>query len=170
MSVIEEALRRTQQTAGQDAKRQSHPAAPTPAKAATPLPSLPSSPGGGLRARVEKGLLIGGSALIASIVLWEAWVSLAPATGRLRQPVAVARPAGARVVQTSLSPLMHRPLLQPTLRLSGIVGGPGEPLAIINGSVLRVGEQVAGATLLEVGEDFARLRWRDQDVILRTGE
>ena len=167
MSVIVEALRRTQQAAGQDAKRQSHPEAPTPAKAATPLPSLP---GGRLRVRVEKGLLIGGSALIASIVLWEAWVSLAPATGRLRQPVAVARPAGARVVQTSLSPSMHRPLLQPTLRLSGIVGGPGEPLAIINGSVLRVGEQVAGATLLEVGEDFARLRWRDQDVVLRTSD
>ena len=108
--------------------------------------------------------------MIASIVLWEAWVSLAPAAGRLRQPVAVARPAETRVVQTSFSPSMHRPLLQPTLRLSGIVGGPGEPLAIINGSVVRIGEQVAGATLLEVGEDFARLRWRDQDVVLRTGD
>ncbi|MBI4322737.1 MAG: hypothetical protein HY596_00495 [Candidatus Omnitrophica bacterium] len=180
MSLIEEALRRTQQTAGQDAKPQDRPMAPAPvaspaaqvsqAKTATPLPFLPSQGGGRLRARIEKGLLAGGSALIAGIVIWEAWVYVAPAAGRLRRPVAAARPAGAQAVQTSFSPSMHRPLLQPTLRLSGIVGGPGEPLAIINGTIMRVGEMVAGATLLEVGEDFARLRWRDQDVVLRTGE
>ena len=101
--------------------------------------------------------------------MWETWVYVVPATGRLRRPVAAARSAGAQVAQTSFSSSMRRPLLQPTLRLSGIVGGSGEPLAIINGMVVRVGEMVAGATLLEVGKDFARLRWRDQDVVLRTG-
>ena len=180
MSLIEEALRRTQQTTGQDAQRRDRPVAPAPAassisqpsqpKISTPLPSLPSPGGSKLRARIEKGLLIGGSALIAGIVMWEAWMYLTPATGRTPRPVAAARPAAAQVAQTSFSPSMRRPLLQPTLRLSGIVGGPGEPLAIINGTIVRVGEMVAGATLLEVGEDFARLRWRDQDVLLRTGE
>ena len=181
MSLIEEALRRTQQTTGQDAQRRDRPVAPAPVassisqpsqpKVSTPLPSLPSPGGSRLRARIEKGLLVGGSALIAGIVVWQAWVSMAPAAGRLRRPLAAVRPAGARVVQTSLrSPAVPQPLPQPTLRLSGIVGGLGEPLAIINGTIVRVGEMVAGATLLEVGEDFARLRWRDQDVLLRTGE
>ncbi len=168
MSLIEEALRRTQETTGQDAKASSA-SQVSQAKTATPLPSLLSPSDSSLRARIEKGLLIGGSALIASIVIWEAWVYLTPIAARLRRPVAAVRPAGARVVRTSLSPA-HRSLLQPTLRLSGIVGGPGEPLAIINGTIVRVGEMVAGATLLEVGKDFARLRWRDQDVVLRTGE
>ena len=143
---------------------------PQQAKAATPLPSLPSQGGSRLRARIEKGLLIGGSALIAGIVMWEAWVYVAPTAGRMRRLVALAPPPAAQVVQTSLSPAVPQPLPQPTFRLSGIVEGAGEPLAIINGTIVRVGEMVAGATLLEVGEDFARLRWRDQDVLLRTGE
>ncbi|MBI3320147.1 MAG: hypothetical protein HYZ89_06135 [Candidatus Omnitrophica bacterium] len=164
MSLIEEALRRAERTTGQDAEWQDH-------QATEPgTPALPSRGGSRLRARIEKGLLVGGSALITGLVIWGARVSLTPSAGRLRRPVASTRPAGARVVQTAaFSPAMQKPLLQPTLRLSGIVGGPGEPLAIINGTIVRMGERVAGAMLLEVGEDFARLRWRDRDVVLRTG-
>lgn len=180
MSLIEEALRKTQQQqsasspSDRPATEPGNPAklggrgSPVAEGGGTPLPTLrsPENP----RARIERALMIGGAVLIAGVVAWEAWVYLTP--NRQVTP-RIARNASARsaqVVQTSLTPAVRRPLLQPTLRLSGIVGGPGEPLAIINGAIVRVGEEVAGATLLEIGQDFARVRWRDQDMILRTGE
>lgn len=167
MSLIEEALRKTQ--AQQSASAPSSPERPKNPPPQVPLPTLPgaTSP----RARIERVFMIGGGALIAGIVVWEAWVYLAPGSqaGRTFSRT-VAKASSARVMQTSLSPAVRRPLMQPTLRLSGIVGGPGEPLAIINGAIVRVGEQVAGATLLELGDDFARVRWRDQEIVLRTGE
>ena len=56
---------------------------------------------------------------------------------------------------------------KPRLTLSGVIGGPGEPMAIINGSLLGPGDAIEGATLLDVTGDSARLRWRDEDVVLR---
>ena len=160
MSLIEEALRKTQ-------SQQSPPQAPVPSsapKASTPLPTIGSpSP----RAGIERVLMIGGAILIAGIVAWEAWVYLTP--GGAPGKIARGSSRGAQVVPASFSPA-HHPLMQPTLRLSGIVGGPGEPLAIINGAIVRVGEQVAGATLLEIGSDYAKVRWRDDDIVQRTGE
>jgi hypothetical protein len=114
--------------------------------------------------------MIGGAVLIAGIVAWEAWVYLIPGAQESRGIARGGSSQGARVMQTSLSPAIRRPLMQPALRLSGIVGGPGEPLAIINGAIVRVGEEVAGATVTELGQDYAKMRWHDQDITLRTNE
>jgi len=58
--------------------------------------------------------------------------------------------------------------MQPELELNGIVEGIGEPFVIINGRLVRLGETVEGATLLEVKKDTVRLRWLDQELVLRT--
>jgi len=46
-------------------------------------------------------------------------------------------------------------------RLTGIVEGSGEPLAMINGMVLGIGDRVEGATLLEIANGSVRLRRAD---------
>ena len=56
----------------------------------------------------------------------------------------------------------------PELKLNGVVEGVGEPFAIINGGIVRLGETIDGATLLEVKDDTVRLRWLNQDLTLRT--
>ena len=46
----------------------------------------------------------------------------------------------------------------PSFTLNGVVEGVGEPFAIINGSIVHLGERVNGATLVEVRGNRARLR------------
>jgi len=63
------------------------------------------------------------------------------------------------------------PVPSPTqLELHGVVEGTGEPLAIINGRIVHLGETVEGATLVEVGKHTARLRRRKRDIVLRTAQ
>ena len=53
------------------------------------------------------------------------------------------------------------------LTLSGIVEGMGESYAVINGLIVGVGEQVGGATLLEIASGTVRLRRADgSEVVL----
>jgi len=56
----------------------------------------------------------------------------------------------------------------PTLKLSGIVRGVGEPFAIINNHIVRLGENVEGATLLAVNDESVKLQWSDEELVLRT--
>lgn len=129
---------------------------------------------------------------------WVAWIgggfaisvlALAALTRLLRpieavRPPAIATPAPG-VADASLGsaartmvkpapepgPILQRrsqPPQPPELKLNGVVEGVGEPFAIINGSIVRLGESVAGATLIAVDRDNARLRWMDQELRLRT--
>lgn len=52
------------------------------------------------------------------------------------------------------------------VKLQGVVHGSGESYAIINDVIVRVGDAVEGAKLESVAPDSARLRWRDQDIVL----
>ena len=56
----------------------------------------------------------------------------------------------------------------PEFALNGLVEGVGEPFAIINGQIVRLGESISGATLLEVKHDSARLKRSDEELVLRT--
>lgn len=65
----------------------------------------------------------------------------------------------------SKKPAVPKP---PELQLNGVVEGVGEPFAIINGSIIRLGETIANATLVEIRSNSARLRRRNQELVLRT--
>jgi len=151
MSLIEEALRRVQTLPPPPERPEVERRKPVP---------LPPAP----EARVEPpasqipwlGVLIGSAgALILGWVIWT--------TAVLVRPTDVAQPAPA--------PSPRRPLMalpgKPHLELSGIIGGPGQPMAIINGMLLSPGEIIEGATLLDVTGDSARLRWRDEEIVLQ---
>ena len=103
-------------------------------------------------------------------------VAPAPAAAAPVQPSApdAAAPAHASVVKPNTVPLsagdpvMAVPGFEaPQFILNGIVRGSGEPVAIINGRILRVGETIAGATLSDIMSEAARLRWPDRELIIR---
>lgn len=103
-----------------------------------------------------------------------------PAVSRLTAPAESPRSAATRPVVAQVlanpTPVLSQPAVNtlprrkrpPELALNGIVEGRGEPLAIINGMILRVGESVSGATLLNIRGDEATLRWRDEELVLST--
>jgi hypothetical protein len=102
------------------------------------------------------GVLIGSAG--ALILGWVVWT-----TAVLVRPTGVSQPAPAPSPRRRLMALPGKPHLE----LSGIIGGPGQPMAIINGRLLAPGEIIDGATLLDVTDDSARLRWRDEEIVLQ---
>ena len=48
-----------------------------------------------------------------------------------------------------------------SLTLTGIVEGEGESYAVINGTVVGVGDQINGATLLNISSHIVRVREAD---------
>ena len=102
--------------------------------------------------------------------------ALVPSTAEVSVPVPPTpiQPAVAKaptIPKPSVSPPARTALARrkrPEFTLHGIVEGRGEPVAIINGMILRTGENVAGATLLEIDGDKAKLRWRDEELVLST--
>ena len=82
-----------------------------------------------------------------------------------RQPSQAVR---APVAAEGASHPMVRRAFSPALTLNGVVEGSGEPLALINDNVLRIGDTIEGATLVAVKADAATLRWRDQELVLKT--
>ena len=151
MSLIEEALRRVQTLPPPPVERprmeqrEPPPRTPEVRAAAQPTSQIP-----------WLGVLIGSAG--ALILGWGIWT-----TAVLVRPTSVAQPAPA--------PPPRRPLMalsgKPHLELSGIIGGPGQPMAIINGMLLAPGEIIEGATLLDVTGDSARLRWREEEIVLQ---
>jgi hypothetical protein len=111
--------------------------------------------------------------LLVGLTLGVAW--------QARSPQLQAPPPAAPMVVTPVDPPVvapvkalprPRPILAspkpPSLELNGIVEGVGEPLVIVNGHLLRRGESIDGATLMEVRDNAARFQWRDEDLIIRT--
>jgi len=86
-------------------------------------------------------------------------VSLPAATSPRRLPTttpasADSSPPSSAQVGTASTP---QPTAPPFI-LNGVVEGVGEPFAIINGSIVHLGERINGATLVAVGGNRARLR------------
>ncbi|HAM41020.1 MAG TPA: hypothetical protein DDX89_02375 [Candidatus Omnitrophica bacterium] len=194
MSLIEEALRRAQQAPSKaepvvttpesiseptSLTRSSDPLQQSWSRA--PQPRL-------VNATWWIGLAVGGAALImlmlwgySLLLRWQLAKNSVPDATPSRvvhvtsrpeplQPTASRPPSGAK---PALSPSAGATATvakrkRPDLTLNGIVEGRGEPVAIINGLILRIGDSIAGATLLEIWGEEARLRWRDEDLILST--
>ena len=55
----------------------------------------------------------------------------------------------------------------PRLVLDGILWDESDPLAVINGEVIREGESIRGATLERVSRSYVLLRWRTQYIRLQ---
>ncbi len=71
----------------------------------------------------------------------------------------------ANVPSTTAS--TQEPGPKPALALSGIVGGLGQPYAVINGTIVSEGERVGTATLVEITKGAVRLRRDDgTDLVL----
>ncbi len=183
MSLIEEALRRVQDI-GPPARAPKPPEAqppspPTPPSQPSPVPATSSSgpaplPSAQMTAFAVKW--IGASAVLAVVVgtgLWtyRVMITVKPTTVTLPHQsqadsaTALASTTAFAASTRSLPPLEPKP---PTLKLSGIVRGAGEPFAIINDHIIQVGDSVEGATLVAVKEDAATLRWLDKELVLRT--
>ena len=81
----------------------------------------------------------------------------------LRAPEVPTSPTSTAHSSSSL----HRKLKESELQLSGIVKGTGESLAIINGTVVRPGDLIEGATVTEVNPTSVRLRRHAKDIILQ---
>lgn len=58
---------------------------------------------------------------------------------------------------------------QTDLQVEGVIGG-AEPMAIVDGNVVRVGERVGGATVEEIGETTVTFRYADRVVVRKVGE
>lgn len=64
-----------------------------------------------------------------------------------------------------LSPPVSSP--DPSFILSGIVQGEGESLAVINHQISRVGDEVEGEIILEIGRDFVVLEKDEERLFLK---
>lgn len=161
MSLIEEALRKAQleRPSGRPA---SSVAVEDPPPRAVPLPRVrpvahaPSAQPAPATAGLQPGLAAGAGLLVIGVLAWF-WL------GTRSSPRAPAPTSAAPVAAPR--PVFRK---QPPFQLTGVVGGPGEPLAIINGQIVKVGDAVAGAVLLEVGSNSARLRRGNEELVLTT--
>jgi len=100
-------------------------------------------------------------------------VVIRPASSPASPPALATLAAEPKPVAQPRMPVQILELAQPESQappfsLNGIVEGVGEPFAIINGTIVRLGESIEGATLTEVAQGKATLRWNDQNVVLRT--
>ena len=158
MSLIEEALRRAQEE-GQPSQRETpiHVQLPDPAPASEIAQEASSSP------LNWAAIVTVATVVVLARIAWGRIV--APVV--LRQPSQIVRaPAAAELTNHPSA----RRAFSPALTLNGVVAGSGQPLAIINNNVMGIGETIEGATLVAVTADAATLRWRDQELVLKTTE
>ena len=176
MSLIEEALRRIQ-----DPLLTKHEsgvqAPPKPAPAAHSWPTTPPLPLPPAAPPVVNPLLavsFSVLALTAVIVIGGAfWIGhrvvMQPTPVVISEPPDRPKPSERRAapVVQPVAPTPETPAVSGNgLTLSGIVEGMGESYAVINGLIVGVGEQVDGATLLEIASGTVRLRRADDSEVV----
>lgn len=105
--------------------------------------------------------------ILAGIIAWEVWSYVIPRGSPM--PVSARREIHQAMTTGDRAGVAPRPVRR-QLELTGVVEGGGEPLAIINGQIMRVGETVDGATLIAVDRNTARLRHRGQEIVLQTNQ
>ena len=175
MSLIEEALRRMKdpivpadpKTAQLPPKTKAEEAAPahswpttTPPSSTTPIPATQTN----ALVVVAAAILILTGILVVGGVVWTrqvlsqriSRVSPQASTSSTDSPASRAKPNAA----AGMNPRQGATATgsqQDGLTLSGIVEGSGESYAVINGVIVGVGEQVEGATLLEIANGSVRL-------------
>lgn len=173
MSLIEEALRRVQQssTSQQPPKSKIQESMPVAHSWPTVPPVTPFPPTAQQRP-VEHpssvamiGLMVLGGLAVA--LLWGRWW--------VGHPIARMAPTASRGVQKAVSRVVISRSPQPPIAtevtpangsesnmiLSGVVVGIGAPYAVINGQIVGIGERVGEATLLEITQNSVTLQATD---------
>ena len=160
MSVIDEALRRVQEQRQQEPQASVLPATPHDEalqSAARPRAAAVASPAAKPAGVTLRSALFGlGLGAALGVVGWLMWVGV---SARLLTPA-------GRAAMPLPAPADGR--RSPPFQLTGVVQSAGDAMAIINGSVVRVGDAIDGATLVEIGKDSATVEWRGRTVVLRT--
>lgn len=74
----------------------------------------------------------------------------------------VESPSPPEIEEAPVPPVSTPPspsiLLKSSILLNGIVQGEGEPFAVLNNQIFRVGDEIEGAVLLKIGRDFVVLK------------
>lgn len=140
--------------------------APAPAPRASETPSTPASWMGWIVASA------GGTALVLILgltlgALLNTRTAHAPTARPHVAPQQGAEPGSAAILAEPVR-LRSKEPATPSLELNGVVAGVGEPLIIVNGRMVRLGESIEGATLVEISDGSARFRWKDRDLVVRT--
>ena len=166
MSLIEEALRRVQDPVIAEPKTR-RPNARTPESSENPSAhSWPIEPTAPFANRIYTQSFNALVAVAVTVILLAAvlviWGSfwLGHTLGGTRPGIAVGplQPAPVPSPEPATTPA---PRENDQLILTGVVEGIGEPYAVINGKILAVGEQIGGATLLEIADGTVKLRRAD---------
>ncbi len=176
MSLIEEALRRVQapklakavatppQKPSKESPAPEEP--PTHSWPVAPMPTLktPSSTASPRSIMPLVALLVG--VAVGSWVIGVAWLARSPqpvsARPRNTQPRvrAPSQTAPMPVASPPAAPslLSHRREAAPSMVLSGVVVGSGDPYAMIDGRIVGIGEQVGNGTVEEITQQQVKLR------------
>jgi hypothetical protein len=102
------------------------------------------------------------AALIFGGAIWMWRTMTAGQTPVPSQTVAEERGSPATETQPAPAPTASATgATAPAFHLTGIVEGLGEPYAVINGSIVAVGDAVGTATLVEIGQGAVTLRLAD---------
>ena len=179
MSLIDAALRRMKdpiipadpKTAHAPPKTKAEEAAPahswpitTPPSSTTPIPATQTN----ALVVVAATILILTGILVVGGVFWTRQV-LSQRTSRggprasasaTDSPASPSQPNAAPGINTRQGAIAKESQ-RDGLALSGIVEGGGEPYAVINGTIVGIGEQVGDATLLEIANGSVTLRRAD---------
>ncbi len=169
MSLIEQALRRAQDPGIPQAKDPPQP------NQAEPAPKPPIHPWQGPPpGRWSRALPLVAAATFAAtgalIVIGALWIraTLARQAAQSPQPVAISAEGRASVAGPVFSAPAHpKPSPAPKRAqreefiLSGLIEGQGEPLAVINGEIVAVGDRIGSATFVGIVDGVARLRHDD---------
>ncbi len=151
MSLINDALKKA-------AKEKASPEAPSfGSKGFDITPPPKKGPGR------ERGILFGLLGILALVIVVFVFTAKKPKS----EPVSAPK-------KESPSPL-PLPIFLPTLPtpaehplvLNGIAHGEGEEMAVINNQIMRVGEDIEGTILLEVGENFVILQRGEKEFKLK---
>jgi len=65
---------------------------------------------------------------------------------------------------------LNEAVAQPDLEVSGIVVGEGESLAIVNGKMVKAGDEIDGVKVIEIGEGAVKFKYKDDVFIKQLGE
>lgn len=184
MSLIEEALRRAQQDRppASPPKRQqplprSEPSSTsepvsligeaTKAALPPPAPSAPASSPWTDSALTWLRLGLVGTGVVA-MAFWTYRVVFSSRHAVVSVPSPPATQVAAVVEPPPLEP---PPPPEPVYTLNGIVQGVGsEPFAVINDTIVQLGETVDGATLISVDSGIAKLRRDTKEIVLKTSK
>lgn len=177
MSLIEEALRRVQETMPPVPVIRRSPAPQAPAHRTASAESAQDS---SIPPAITPPFTLGGigiTALAVGLLIAASALTLRrPSAARSGQPAVASIPAET---EPQPAPAAEAPAEEaaapetvpipepPSLVLSGIALGSGDPVAIINGQILKIGDMIEGAVLADILPDAARVRWPDREVTIR---